>query len=274
MNNKFLILALIGASLTACSDKNPEEALAKDYMLQVTNAIDGGDYTLAMAWMDSIDKRCPTQIEARKQVTTMRAQAMEQLTLKQIATTDSLIAATQLESEQLEPLMKHIPGDDLEGYYVVADAYKADFINSTGIEPRVNDADFNYYIVAQNKGKAIGIRQITLNTATSEFSSQSLPAGTARLQTVEGGELASFLPEEVAELGAWAADNDVKGAVINGTTGNVPVKLNAKQAASFGTAYRFANSKLRNRQARIVREKLERQLQIARDHQANSMNNE
>ncbi len=273
MNIRHLILIAAVAALTSC-DKNPEEALSKEYMERVTQAMDNGQYALAMDWMDSVDQRCPTQIEARKQVTSLRAKAIEKVTISQISFADSLLAATQLEIEQLSPLMKHIPGDDLEGYYVVADAYKPGFINSTGVEPRVNDADYNFYIVAQNKGKEIGISQITLNTATSELSSQALPANTARLQTVEGGELASFLPEEVNDLGCWASANPVKGAVINGRKGNVPVKLTDKQAAAFGTAWKFSNAQLQNRRARIMREKLERQLQIARDHQAASLETE
>lgn len=267
----FYGLALLSVTYSSsCSDKNPEEALAKDYMLQVTNAIDGGDYTIALAWMDSIDQRCPTQVDLRKEVTGLRAKAIEQVTLQQIASADSMIAVSQLSIERFQPLMKHISGGDLEGYYVVANAYDPGFINKTGIEPRVNDADFNFYIVAQNKGKQIGISSITLNGNNGNATSEPMPANSARLQVVEGGELASFLPEEVAELGAWTQDNHVTSASINGKKGNIPVKLSDKQAAAFGTAWAFSNAMLRNRQAKIIREKLERQLQIARDHIANS----
>ncbi len=269
MNLKNFFLAFVTALLvTACHQKNPEEEAANTYMQNANAALQAGDYASALVWMDSVDKRCPNQIDVRLQVTILRAQTMQSATIAQISRVDSLMATSLRDIEALEPLMKHISGDDLEGYYVVADAYKPDFINSTGIEPRVNDANFTFYIVAQNRGREIKISQITLNTETSEFSSQVLPDGTARLQTVEGGELASFLPEEVYDLGAWAAQNPIKGAVINGRSGNVPVKLNDNQASAFGIAWRYANAKLTNRQAHMERERLERQLQIARDHEA------
>lgn len=226
----------------------------------------------AMALMDSVDKLYPSQIEARRKVTAMRPKAIEQASILQIAKADSIIAATTIQLAELEPKMKHIDGGDLDGYYVADGATKGAFMNTTGIQARVNDHDFGFYIVAQTRGKKPGISQVAVNTATAECQSQAIPAGSARVVDIEGSELATFLAEEVAELGAWCADNaaDIKGAMIFGSKGNQRVALTPAQAQALATAWQFSSAKTRHINALMLREKLDRQLQVARDQIANT----
>ncbi len=264
MKYKLIILAA-ALALAGCKKENPDLVAAQDLYQRAIAAYDNGDAMLAKSLLDSIDQKYPAQLEVRRKATVLRPQAIEKVTIQQISSTDSMLAQAQLDIAELEPLMKHIPGGDLEGYYVVADAYNPAFINHSGIEGRVNDANLLYYIVAQNKGKAIGINAIQLSGNDSACRSLPIPEGSARVDVVEGGEIASFLPEEVDTIGQWASVNKVVGAKLVGSKGNANIKLNDKQAAALGTAWKFANAKGRERQARILREKLERQLQIARD---------
>lgn len=263
---KYHILLLAGAlALTACKKVDPNQIAAQDLYERATAAYEKGDAMLAKSLLDSIDQKYNEQLEVRRLATTLRPKAIEKMTIQQIAATDSMLAQASLDAAALEPLMKHIPGGELEGYYVVADAYNPSFINTTGIEGRVNDDNLLYYMVAQNRGKAIGINAIQLTADGGQCRSELIPAGSPRVDIVEGGEIATFLAEEVDALGQWASENTVKGATIVGAKGNAKVKLSEKQAAALGTAWKYANAKNRERQARIVREKLERQLQIARD---------
>lgn len=269
---KYLILLMAGAlALGACKKEDPDLTAAQDLYDRASAAYAAGDAMLAKSLLDSIDLKYNDQLEVRRMAIKLRPKSIEKVTIQHIASTDSMLARATLDVAELEPLMKHIDGGELEGYYVVADAYNPQFINTTGIEGRVNDDNLLYYMVAQNRGKPIGIRAIQLSSDHGQQQSQSIPEGSPRVDVVEGGEIATFLAEEVDELGRWASENTVNAATLLGSKSNTKVRLSAKQAAALGTAWKFANAKHRERQARIVREKLERQLQIARDQIAKTV---
>lgn len=267
-----LALAACALLLAACAKQDPDKLAADDLVGRIEIELQASRPISAMALMDSVDKLYPSQIEARRKVTAMRPKAIEMASIEQIAKADSIIAATQLQLAELEPRMKHIDGGDLDGYYVADGAGKGAFMNATGIQARVNDDNFTFYIVAQTRGKKIGINQIALNTATGEMLSQQLPAGSARVVEIEGSELATFLAEEVADLGAWAADNaaDIKGAMIYGAKGSQRVALTPDQARAIAAAWQYSSAKMRHTNALMLREKLDRQLQVARDQIANT----
>lgn len=267
-----LALAACALLLAACAKQDPDKLAADDLIGRIEIELQASRPISAMALMDSVDKLYPSQIEARRKVTAMRPKAIEMASIEQIAKADSIIAATQLQLAELEPRMKHIDGGDLDGYYVADGAGKGAFMNATGIQARVNDDNFTFYIVAQTRGKKIGINQIALNTATGEMLSQQLPAGSARVVEIEGSELATFLAEEVADLGAWAADNaaDIKGAMIYGAKGSQRVALTPDQARAIAAAWQYSSAKMRHTNALMLREKLDRQLQVARDQIANT----
>lgn len=267
-----LALAACALLLAACAKQDPDKLAADDLVGRIEIELQASRPISAMALMDSVDKLYPSQIEARRKVTAMRPKAIEMASIEQIAKADSIIAATQLQLAELEPRMKHIDGGDLDGYYVADGAGKGAFMNATGIQARVNDDNFTFYIVAQTRGKKIGINQIALNTATGEMLSQQLPAGSARVVEIEGSELATFLAEEVADLGAWTADNaaDIKGAMIYGAKGSQRVALTPDQARAIAAAWQYSSAKMRHTNALMLREKLDRQLQVARDQIANT----
>lgn len=271
--NKYAIMALSAIAIVSCSKENPDKKAAEGLLTQIESQIEIGNYQQAMQLMDSVDHAYRDQIDVRKKVTALRPKAIEAVTLEQISSTDSIIAFSQAEIDRLTPLMKHIGDDDLkEGKYVVADTYNANIMNSTTIEPRVNDYDYSFYIVANCYGKKIGINQISLSTSDGEFASEPIPASSARRMEVETSEIATFLPEEVANIGEWAAENysKITGATIIGSKDNLKVKLTPQQAAAFATAWNFSreNQKLKN--AVALRIKLDRQLQVARDQIANT----
>lgn len=271
--NKYVAMALSAIVVMSCSKENPDKKAAEGLLTQIESQIEIGNYQQAMLLMDSVDRTYRDQIDIRKKVTALRPKAIEAVTLEQISSTDSIIAFAQAEIDRLSPLMKHIADEDLkEGKYVVADTYKANIMNTTTIEPRVNDYDYSFYIVANCYGKKIGISQISLSSAEGEFASEPIPSTSSRRMEVETSEIATFLPEEVADLGEWASNNysKITGANIIGTKDNLKVKLTPQQASAFATAWNFSkeNQKLKNVVA--LRIKLDRQLQVARDQIANT----
>ena len=268
--NKTAIVLIAVACMASCSSESPDKKAAEQLLTQINNEYSAGNYSRALALMDTLDTRYHDQLDARRAVTALRPQAIEKVTVERIAEADNMIATATAEIENLSPLMKHISGDDLEGYYVVAAAYDPAFINRNGVEPRVNDADFRFYVVAQSRSKKIGLNQVALNSTSDQVQTSVIPASSERVMSVEGSEMASFLPEEADTLGRWATEHTVNSATLLGSKSHVALKLSQKQAESFATAWRFANAKQRLRSALMLREKLDRQLQTARDHIANT----
>lgn len=265
------MIAMALVALASCSGDDPDKKAAQELLDEITLDMEAGRAEHALELMDTLNTKYGSQIELRKQAMAMRPAAIEAVTIGRIQSADSIIAVSTLEIEALKDLFEHVPGDDLEGYYIVKDA-KGNFLGApAAVEPRVNDDNMMFYIVAQTRTRNGHISQVVLNTATEQCESEAIPAGSARVVDLEGSEMATFLPEEVDALGAWAAEHadQIKGAMIYTASGHKAVALTPAQARAFGTAWKYANAKQRNRQARILREKLDRQLQMARDYAVN-----
>jgi len=268
---KYHFLIAIAFAFLSCSDNDSEEKDAQARLAYADSLISQGNYTLALSELDSIDARYPKMIEVRRHAHDLRPKAIEQLTIKQIQSADSLIAATQQGIAELEGGFTHISGGDLEGYYL-PDGYKANaFTNTTNIQPRVNDADFRFYIVASNNGKYLKINRVSYLIGGSEYVSNAIPAGSERSSRIEGSEIATFLPEEVDSIGRISANanSPVTGAVIIGENGRQKVTVTPAQSKALVNAWRYGNLRQQLRSALILREKLDRQLQTSRDQLAN-----
>lgn len=270
---KINILLFAGAvCLAGCSQSNSDEQAARALMAQADANINDGQPDRALALLDSLDRAYPSETAVRREAMSLRPKAMEQVTLRQIASIDSMLLEAQATVDRLSPDFKHIPGDGLEGYYVYSKAYNPNFINAAqAVEPRVNDADYMFYVAAQNRGKATGLNMITVTDRSgATCSSETIPASSARLMKIEGAEMASFLPEEVDSLGRWCSTrgNELASVILSGPKGKVTVKLSPAQAESFGAAYQLASARRRIATGAITREKLDRQLQLTREQQA------
>ena len=273
MKSHLLVIAAAAAVLTSCSGSNTEAIAAAERVEHARELINQGRPECALSELDSVDSLYPSQIAARRLAAALRPKAIARLTESKIVTADSLIAATQAELAGMDALFRHVSGGELEGYYVPATEPKGAFTSTTGVQPRVNDADFRFYIVASNTGRAVGIRRLAVTVDGERVVSGSIPAGSSRSQRVEGSEIATFLPEEVDSLGSrfYAATGTAAlPAAIEGDKGNAKITISPRAAKAIATAWRYGYLKQRLRSAMMLREKLDRQLQIARDQAANT----
>lgn len=270
--NKIIICAVAVVAASSCNqDNNGKEA---EHLLdEIEQAVSCGDNQKAIMLMDSLDKTYPDQIEQRKRSLKHRPVIMEKIVIDRIREADSIIVSLQNEIDRIKGDFRHIDGGDLDGYYIWDKAYDPKFINSTGIEGRVSDDQYYFYIVAQSTGKKIGLDQVVLNTDADSCHSRKIPDGNGRMMIVEGAEMASFIPEEVYDLGEWAYNNadDIKSATLIGASGTIELPLKPLRGAAIGKAWYYSSLMQQHRSALINREKLERQLQIARDQIANSL---
>lgn len=256
----------------SCSSTDPDAQAAQARVDGARELISTGHYAEALAELDSVDALYPRQITARREGAGLRPLAIAHLAERKIQSTDSLIAVTQAELATLDGEFRHVDGGELEGYYIPRTEPSTPFTSGTGIQPRVNDADFRFYLVASNTRGTVGISRLRLNVAGQDIASLPIPPGSSRSLTLEGSEIATFLPEEVDSLGqrVFDAGGQIGAAALEGAKGSVKINVTPRQAAAIATAWRYGHLKQQLRSALILREKLDRQLQIARDQAANT----
>lgn len=277
MKNKysFLLVAALATALTACdSEARKEEKAAQALAAEAQTNFDNGNYETAIALVDSIDKAYPAQVAVRRSAIPLRTKALKEYSEQKLVQTDSLVTVLQAAIGEFTDVMHHVKGDDdLDGYYVVKSAYNPDFYNFIGIQPRVSDLDYSFYIVASVADKKVGVTQIVLSSPDGQMASTAIPAESERAGDADafGSDIASFRAEEVAELASWAADNSaaINKLTIKGSLGEVETKLTPAQVSAISTAWRFADVASRLQKAMRLKEKLEKQLVLARDQELN-----
>lgn len=268
---KFAIPVALAVAVASCGSDDTAKRSAEAELATADSLISQGNYALALESLDSIEARYPQMIEVRRRAHDLRPKAIEQYTVAQIQQADSLIAVTQEGIASLEGEFNHVDGGSLEGYYLPK-CFKAQaFTNAMGFQPRVNDADFRFYIVANNTGKKLGVNRLAYVISGNRYVSETIPSGSERSSSLEGSELVTFLPEEVDSIGriSFESQSPVSEVVLIGTNGSKSLKVSSQQADGLKKAWRYGNLKNQLRSALILREKLDRQLQTARDQLAN-----
>lgn len=269
-----LILLLALASLTAC--KSEERKAAESLLARAQSLIQNGEYTRAIEIIDSLNATYPKEVEARKQSTPLRIQALKEYSEQQYAMTDSLIDALEPQLAAYEAQFRHVgSGDpDIPGYFIAKAVYNPDFASSTSMEARVNDMDYSLYLVAVNSGKPIGIGQVILTTDDGEsMSTAELAFDNPRRGDTDpyGSDLATFTYKEAADLAKWVAENAprMKYATFVGADGQTSVKFSPAQAKALADTYQFSDVAFKLHAAKVLNQKLEKQLVTARDHEVN-----
>lgn len=271
MKKSILFISLL--ALAAC--KSADQKAAESLLQQAKELMANKNYTTAIALLDSLNVAYPEQIDERYESTVLKARAMREYTEQQTMVADSIIALLTPQMEAYEGKFEHVPGKDgMAGYFVAKEAYVPVFTSTTGIEARVSDADYSFYMAASSSDKQIGIIQIVLDTeAGAAAKSEALDPSDSRSGDTDkfGIDLATFTTSEVAELAQWAADNASKitAFTLIGKEGEITKPMSPGQAEAIGQAWNFSQIAFRLHHARVLSEKLNRQIIIARDHDVN-----
>ena len=154
MKKSILFLSLL--ALAAC--KSADQKAAESLLQQAKQLMAQKDYPTAISLLDSLNATYPKQIDERYEATVLKASAMRQYTEYQTMVADSIIAMLTPQMEAYEGKFEHVPGKDgMAGYFVAKGAYVPVFTSTTGIEARVSDADYSFYMAASSYDKHIGI---------------------------------------------------------------------------------------------------------------------
>lgn len=271
-NNKFITLTAaglltLGAAVSSCG--GGERSAAEELCQKAESEVSSGDFSAAVATLDTLDARYPSQVEVRRSAMKFRAMAVEGLTLKRIQVVDDSLALLKSELDGYQNSFAYVenPGKNLGGNYIAKDLKQSKTTGATSVTPRIND-DGYMTVSVRVDGRKTGIRSIAFGGKSERAESQSI--GADRSVTVEGSEMAVMQQEEVAALfDALASMTDADRFYIVGASKTVDGRLTAKEREAMVMTWDYARTMQAYRQALIEREKLERRLKVARDQIAN-----
>ena len=185
------------------------------------------------------------------------------------------MAYAQMLVDSLSKMFEKISDPKLvEAYYVHKKGKVPDIMSATAVEPRL-DEQFGFYIVSSLQGKNIGLNSIGLSVNGHEAYSGIIPYGDDRSFSGSNGQKTVFSGKDVEEIGILAANNPESGKLVfRGNKGSHTIAITQRQVVAIGDAYKYSEARKSLVSAQILREKLERKLQIARNQMANIVSSE
>lgn len=270
--NKIASILAATAMIAGCTtEAERRHASAEQLHADAVQLNADADFAGALVLLDSLDTAYREQTEVRRAALATRAAAIEGVTIERIGPADRELAAATIAADSLGNLFTTTDGTrGLEGYTVAKTLAKTDVTASTGIQPRL-DSDGYLTLACVVKGRKIGLHGASLTTASGTASVE--PIGSDRRIDSEGSELAVLRQEELTPLleALDAAGMDAPAKLfLDGNRGSAEVKLTPTLRRALLDTWHYALARQRLRSARIERERLERTLQTARDHRANS----
>ena len=260
-----LILSAAAALLPSGSGGSQVNPQAQALFDQAGDAYAAGDYTKAVAMLDSLRKTYPAEISLQREGMALRPKVIEKATLLQISTNDSLMALDKVEADRLKPLLKWVKTPRmLEGYWVAAKGYNPSFMSTTAIQGRVSEIG-EFYIVS-SANPSVGHTAITISDGNSSVSTPDVPYDGESNYRIDGGEIITFSPAQSDTIGQFALANATRPLTITlkGKSSR-KLKLTGDQAAALADTYAYSRAVSRARQLSVERQRLEATLQVARD---------
>ncbi|MDE6278106.1 MAG: hypothetical protein K2M06_08365 [Muribaculaceae bacterium] len=247
-----------------------EERAAATLVGQAEALYDMGDYRGAIDSVKALDERYHSFTDLRRGGLRIRAMATEGLIRDSIEAIEPVLVQSKLAADSLRKFFVHIEpaAEGLDGYYLAATIPASSAMETTTIQPRV-DEDGYLYLTANISGRSIGLDGLKIGTGNEAWTSGQISP--SRVASVEGSDVASFAPEDLEGLGAWLtahAGAKLTGT-LTGTRGMATFQISAMLREAIVRSYEFSEAWQAERKASIQREKLERKLQAVRDQLAN-----
>lgn len=264
MKYRLLPLILPGL-LCACSGgKTAPDAEAADLLAKSKAELESGNPELALQLIDSLYKTYPSENDLLKEGLLLRPQAMIVLSEQGIVRCDSAIAAAKAEIDLMRSRMRWVQEKGMiEGFWIDRNCYNPSFFNTTGVQARVSDIGQFYIVSSVNPGT--GHTSISVSADGATASTPAVAYDGESNYRIGGGEVITFSPEQSDTIGNFVADRAGKTVTLsfNGK-GRKSLSLSPKQAEGIANAYRLASAMASGRDNDIERQRLERQMQLAR----------
>lgn len=258
--NKTAAVILVMCAVTSCADK--KEETARVLLAQAQTMYEQGNYSGAVAMLDSLDSSCKEQVEIRRDAMHLRPQIIEKQSLIELQSADSLIAVLSLESEKFRESLKKVD-DGFEGYYTTNDLAGLIPADREGLYARMSPDGVLTLISSARKGTES--TAVKLSVGAEEAVSAVVEDDGERNDRSRGQEIIIFMPDETKEVCEFIAGHYPVQITLTflGKKG-YSTNLDEKQAEAIVRLYSAAEIFSRLRSVNLDKTRLEKQIDIAR----------
>lgn len=254
-----------GVFVTSCSSESETARAARLLYEQAEADNIAGNPESALSLLDSLQNTYKTETEWQRAAMKLRPTVMINVTELQIQAVDDSIASYEQQYNALLPRMKRIDDPRLvEPYFVDRATYNPQFMNSTAIQPRVSEIGQLYFVSSVNPG---GLNHTGFSLSCDGETVQAGPVaydGEMNYR-INGSEVITYSPEQSEPVGAFSDNHSGQSMTLTFTGGkSKSTKLAAKQVEAIVNCYNFSRAIVEARQLAFERERLVRQLEIAR----------
>ncbi|MCM1292812.1 MAG: hypothetical protein NC230_04435 [Bacteroides sp.] len=238
-------------------------------MEQAKELAEKGSNDKALTLLDSIDHVYPKAVETRSETRMLRPLWLEQYTARQLSVNDSLMTANQIEGEQLRSQLRYVT-NAIEGYYVATGNESVDVRNSGGLHSRVSP-DFHFYLTASSPG-SVAMTAVALESDGESIVSEQVPYDGERNTRNSSCETITFTEAQSAPLAEFVNQHAKSPITIRfiGSNGRThTMTLSDTQKNAMLTCYGLTMAANADKRYRLEKERLTRQLEIARNQIAN-----
>ncbi|MDE6049268.1 MAG: hypothetical protein K2G09_06200 [Paramuribaculum sp.] len=266
VSNKSLIGLSVAAISIISSCVNSKENEARECLSSAQRQFETEQYDSALTTLDTLDIRFASEVSVRREGLRLRPRIIEQMSLRSLEDIDRQLAELVIESEKYKESLKYVP-DAFEGYYTTAELAGKVPAEKTGLYARMT-SDGLFTVVASSTKSALS-ESVSLNTSGASVSTPAVPCDGERNDRSRGVEIINFMPGECDTLGTFAQAHLEEPVTLtfNGVkTYSIPLPADQLQALAKVHAASNVFSALRRTQNE--KNRLEKQLQIARSQQA------
>lgn len=257
-----------GLALGGCSQAKGVSG-AEELLNEAQKAYDVADYTRAQSLLDSLKVAYPADIDVQKRGMALQPRVIEGATLLEISENDSLMVVEKLKADSLKKDLRWVKTPRMiEGYFTAAEGYNPDFMNNTGLQPRVSEIGEFYVVSSVNPG-GIGHTTVTLSCGNRSAATPAVAYDGESNYRIGGSEVVTFSPAESDTIGKFAAENAASAMTLTFSgKSSRKLTLSAKQVKGIATCYTYACALNEARLLAVRRQKLEATLQVARNQMA------
>lgn len=239
-----LTIASTSISFSSCgSNQDDKAASAKALFDDARTALDNGNAKECISLLDSLDKNYLSEFDIIEQSMTLRPKALIELSKAEIDSTEAVINDNRNRLDSLKPLMTHIDVPGTEGYSLVKTIVDPNFMNRTGISPRVSEIGEFYLVTSVNPAGNLKHWSVSAVVGNQIATTDTVACDGALNFRTHNSEVITFTPAGSKAIGELVANNSnlpVK-IIFNGENGkSKSITLSTTQIDAMATTYRYA----------------------------------
>lgn len=262
------VLSLFGGCGNSTGDTDSERA--DSLLLQAKQFFSVGNDSMSLVMLDSLDHSAAKAINQRKEARLLRPQVVERMAMTRLSEADSMMVVNQIKGEHLRNELEFVSGTGVEGYYVGRGTRSVDVRSVAGLHSRVSP-DYHFYLIASSP-QPIG--SVSVELISGNESVRSVPVGFDGERNTRNSacETITFTEAESHPIGEFVARhaNDPIKIIFIGESGrNASMDLNDIQKKAILSTFGLIDAVNADRYYRLEKDRLTRQVEIARKQLAN-----